>query len=74
MNLYESVLAEMKPYLGKRAEAFLERQCKSHLKITPQELVTDQIAELARWIKISASLIISQEDAEVLYQKIILLK
>ncbi|MBI9051069.1 MAG: hypothetical protein JEZ00_16730 [Anaerolineaceae bacterium] len=74
MSLYENVLAEMKPYLGKRAEAFLERQCKSHLKISSQELTADQITELARWVKISASLILSEEDAEVLYQKIISLK
>jgi len=72
MNLYERVVAEVQQVLPKDQDAgnFVARQCSSHLNIDPGVLDAAHIPELARWIGISASLLIPKEQALALRQKI----
>jgi hypothetical protein len=72
MNLYEQVVAEVQQVLPKGQDAgnFVARQCSSHLNVEPSALSVSQISELARWIGVSASLLIPKDQALALGQKI----
>ncbi len=74
MSIYDQVLAELQPRLGKRTEDFLQRQCVHHLKIEPQQLERAHLDDLAHWIRISSALILPKDKAEALGQKIEALK
>lgn len=45
MTVYEKVVTVSKHYLGPAAEAFISRQCKSHLKKEPSELASADLAK-----------------------------
>jgi hypothetical protein len=70
-KLYEKVLNETRPYLTDRAEVFLSRQCNSHLNIRPEELKKEHLPMLAKWVFISASLLVKKESAEKLKNSIL---
>ncbi len=70
LSLYERVLAEAGPLLGDAAEKLLERQCREHLRIAPSALTVQHLPELARWVEVSTSLILSEDKARALRQKI----
>ena len=72
MNLYERVVAEVQQVLPKDQDAgkFVARQCTSHLNVDPGALSTSHLPELARWIGVSASLLIPRDQALALGQKI----
>ena len=76
MNLYERVVAEVQPVLPKDqdAGAFVARQCSSHLNVEPGALSAAHISELARWIGVSASLLIPKEQALALGQRVAALR
>jgi hypothetical protein len=57
MTVYEKVVSVSKVYLGPAAEAFISRQCKSHLKKEAAELATADLATLAKWVEIGAGLL-----------------
>jgi hypothetical protein len=46
--------------MGPAAKAFLERQCKSHLKKEPAALQKSDLDELAKWCQIGTQLILGQ--------------
>lgn len=70
MTLYEHVLEIVRPYLGDKAEKFLVRQCRVHISIETDKLTKEHLPVLSRWVGISASLLVSTEDADVMRQKI----
>ena len=73
MTLYEQVLAAVRPFLADQTEPFITRQCKLHLNIPVESLTKADLAKLAWWVKISASLVISKDKSESLAQKILTL-
>ena len=72
MAIYDKVINEVGHFLppGEDVTRFISRQCKSHLNVEPEAVTTANLPELARWIGISASLLIPQEKATELRQKI----
>lgn len=74
MDLYERVLVVARQYLGKRAERFINRQCRGHLRIEPNMLADEHLDELGRWCYMSGMLIMDQVQAQEFGQKIKALK
>ena len=69
--LSEAVLAESIKYLGPAAKRFLERQTKFHLDgLEFDSLSPQHIPELAKWVDISAQLLIDKGKAAELSEKI----
>lgn len=73
MSLFEQVVAEVKPFLGDRSNRFVRIQCENHLHIAPEKLSKDLLPQLSYWMMLSASLILSRDQAEDLEEKIITL-
>ena len=69
MQLYEKVLAETRLFLADQSEPFLHRQCK-HLRISLDALTSQDLPKLAYWVRVSASLVMSQDKADLLAEKI----
>ena len=74
MDLYERVLVVARRYLGKRAERFINRQCRGHLGIEPNMLGNEHLDELARWCYMSGMLIMYHVESQEFGQKIRALK
>jgi len=72
--LSDKVLSLSAPYLGPAAKQFLERQCSAHLSTSFDGLSAEHLPELAKWINISAGLIIDKAKAEELANKVLALK
>ncbi len=70
MTVYEKVVATSKTYLGPATESFLSRQCKSHLKKLPEQLMTEDLENLAMWIEIGAGLVMDKAKATELAGKV----
>ena len=70
MALYDTVVQISKPYLGPAAVKFIERQCKTHLKIDPQALEKTHLSDLAKWMDIGAGLIMEPLKAKELGEKV----
>jgi hypothetical protein len=72
--LSDRVLKESTTYLGPAAGNFMERQTKHHLNgLAFGDLERSHLPELAKWIKISAGLLIGKEKAEELGEKILMM-
>ena len=69
--LYERVLTEVRPFLAGQAEPFLSRQCKLHLNIPVESLSKEHLPDLAWWVRVSASLVLSKDKADALAAKIL---
>jgi hypothetical protein len=68
----KKVLAVTIEYIGPSAEAFLVRQTTHHLNgIAFDNLEKQHLPELARWVKISAGLLIDKGRAAELSEKIL---
>ena len=70
MSLYTQVLDEARPFLAGATESIVSRQCEAHLNIEPQALTKEQLDDLAKWVGISAALIIPKDKAQMLSQKV----
>ncbi len=70
MSVYDNVVSICKPYLGPATEKFLARQCGTHLKIEPQQLSSQHLADLAKWTEVSAGLVMDKGKAVELAGKI----
>lgn len=57
MTVYEQVVSAAKVYLGPATEAFIDRQCKSHLKKPAVDLAKGDLAVLAKWMEVGAALL-----------------
>jgi hypothetical protein len=58
-------------YVGSESQRFIDRQCRAHLKVEPQVVNRAHLPELARWVGISAGIILSQDQAEAFKQEIL---
>jgi hypothetical protein len=73
-DLSTKVLQVSVNYLGPAAKIFFERQTKAHMNGLPFDSIEKQhLAELSKWVLISASLVIEQPKAKELSEKIGLL-
>jgi hypothetical protein len=70
VSVYEEVVAASKVYLGPAAEAFLNRQCKWHLKKLPAEMTRSDLAELAKWCEIGGGLVMDKAKATEFANKV----
>lgn len=66
----DKVIAISKPYFGPATESFLNRQCKGHLNIEVAALAQSHLAELAKWVERSGSLIMDAGKAAEVAAKI----
>ena len=70
-DLSEKALAMSVQYLGPAAKIFLERQTKFHLDgLAFDSLEPKHLADLAKWVNISAALVIEPAKAKELSDKI----
>ncbi len=74
MALCDTVIEAAKPYMGPAAEKFMKRQIKDHLGIEPDELTSDKLAELATWCASSGKLVMGEDKAKELAEKVKSLK
>ena len=74
MSIYDEVIEVSEPFLGRQTEQFVRRQCESHLHIAPQKLTKEHLQRLSYWMMISATLVISQDQADELERKILALE
>jgi len=69
--LSETVLWIATRYLGPAAKVFLQRQCTAHLGGAKfDDLRPEQLPEMAKWVELSAGLIIEKDRAKVLGEAI----
>ena len=73
-NLLKQIIDFSKPYLGVNAERFILRQVTNHLSVSPEQFNASKLDDLAKWVDISASLLIDKEKAKELSNKILALK
>ena len=73
MTLYERVLMVARPFLAGQTELFMQRQCHLHLGIPAESISIEHLPKLSWWARVSASIVLSKEDAEALSQKILAL-
>ena len=71
---YNKVFAEVQPFFGQMASRFLGRQIRSHLGKSPRSLEVSDKESLARWLRISAGLLLNEETADTLAEKILALE
>ena len=69
-DYYNRVFKICEVYFGKYTRNFLNRQISSHLNKTPQTIGISDRPELAKWIKISASLLLDDTRATELTDKV----
>lgn len=70
-DLSEKALALSVEYLGPAARVFLERQTKWHLDgLAFDDLEPKHLPELAKWVAISAALVVDPVKAKELSDKI----
>ena len=74
MTLYEQAIAVSKMYLGPATESFIDRQCKTRLKIEPSALSLSQLAELSRYVELYGATIMDPAKAGLLAAKIAALR
>jgi hypothetical protein len=70
-ELSEKVLKLTTTFIGPASKPFLERQTKAHMNgLAFDTLQTKDLADLAKWVEISASLLIKPVVAKGLADKI----
>ncbi len=70
MTLKDEMMKVAVEYMGPAAERFMKRQVKSHLNKTLTTISKEDLPELAKWIEISAGLLIDKEEAKQFKQEI----
>ena len=70
MDLYSDVVKVSKPFLGPATEKFVSRQITGHLNIEESQLTPQHLEELAKWCYTSGKLIISDDRAQELSDKV----
>lgn len=70
MALYDDLVATAKPFLGIATDAFLKRQLK-HINKQPENLDHACIAELAKWVEVSAKMVMGENKAKELKEKVL---
>jgi hypothetical protein len=73
-ELSDKVLKLTSSYIGPASQKFLERQTVSHMNgLQFNALEQKHLSELAKWVKVSASLLIALPKAQDLANKILTL-
>ncbi len=70
MSLYQDITSLTKPYLCPAAEQFIARQCQLFLKIQPEALSKQHLAELARCVEVGGVRFIEESKSKELAAKI----
>lgn len=71
-EISEQVLKISTSYLGPAASHFLERQAKNHMNgIEFSQIERTHLPELAKWVNISASLVVGAEKSKKLADEIL---
>jgi hypothetical protein len=70
-ELSEKLVQTTTTYLGDRADSFRKRQCSYHVKVEPESLTKEHLSELARWVGISAGLVMDKDKADALKKEIL---
>jgi hypothetical protein len=71
-DLSEKVLKLTSLYIGPASERFLERQTNSHMGgLKFADLKKEHLPELAKWVNVSAGLLIDKVKAQELSKKIL---
>jgi hypothetical protein len=70
VSLYDDVIEVVKPYMGPASERFVSRQITGHLSIEESQLTRKHLEELAKWCYVSGKLIISEDRARELSDKV----
>lgn len=71
---YNKVFAEVQPFFGQMTGRFLDHQIRSHLGKSPRSLEVSDRERLARWLRISAGLLLNEKIADTLAEKILALE
>lgn len=71
---YDQVFESLKPYFGQMTARFLNRQITAHVGKSPHTISSSDKKELAKWVKISAGLLLDEETAARLADTILTLK
>ena len=71
--LGDRVVAVSSRYLGPEAKRFLERQCKHLSGVSLDSLDPRALPDLAWWVGVSGKLVMSEDKATELKQKLIAL-
>jgi hypothetical protein len=70
-NIAESVTSTAVNYLGPAASKFLQRQTSFHMNgLNFENIEKQHLAELAKWVNVSASLLIGNQKGQELANKI----
>jgi pSer/pThr/pTyr-binding forkhead associated (FHA) protein len=73
-DFYNQVFKELKPYFGQMTDRFLNRQITAHVGKSPHTIAVSDKTDLAKWVRISAGLLLDEETAASLADKILALK
>ena len=74
MTIEEDCLAVLAEDLGPAAKAFLERQCRNHLRKTPAMLEKTDIDELTKWCAAEIQMALGAQVAENVKKGLLALK
>jgi hypothetical protein len=69
-DLVKQATALTEAYMGSGAERFINRQITAHLGTTPEQFDASKLDELAKWVELSASLLIDKAKAKTLADQI----
>ncbi|MEW6078206.1 MAG: FHA domain-containing protein [Thermodesulfobacteriota bacterium] len=73
-EFYNLAVKELKPYFGQMTDRFLNRQISAHVGKSPYTISVSDKKDLAKWVRISAGLLLDEETAARLAEKILALK
>lgn len=68
--LVKQAAAMTEAYMEPGAGRFINRQITAHLGATPEQFDTSKLAQLAKWVELSASLLIDKAKAKTLASQI----
>ncbi len=74
MTIEQECLGVLASELGPAARAFLDRQCRHHLKKEPAMLQKTDLEELAKWCAIGIQLTLGAQVAETVKKGLLALK
>jgi hypothetical protein len=74
MTVEKECLAVLAEEVGPAAKAFLDRQCRSHMRKEPAMLQKEDLDELAKWCAIGIQLTLGAQVAENVKKGLLALK
>ena len=74
MTIEKECLAVLAEELGPAAKAFMDRQCRSHLKKEPSTLQKTDLDELSKWCGSAVQMTLGAQVAENVKKSLLALK